>query len=298
MNNFRNVMRRMRVYTSAVKKNYDSREVESKKREDIKGSTRYDAEMAEVDKRIAAKNVSLKKEVQKDLTESLAEMRKNISQRVTKAPTADMVNSLSILGMLDTVSPTQIKFYAEQMVDCPLAMQRLQQIARNNDIQIMIPDSEAMVRAVDVLESNLANYISGFDGSTDNMAFSVKRLYDLYFRPEETYLGTQVDSAEKVDRAFWENIIGIGSPDMLENAETAGTQSVKVQHFFANLDGLMEYMKKQTEGLEGKAKEDKENEILADCPNQYGANYRAYKATGQKLPYFNGTSDNDPSDEE
>ena len=283
MSNYRNLMRRMRKFTADVEKNYKSRDAELAKLADFKGSPHYDREVMKVDSKIENERVRLVKEVQKDLTGVIGEMRQNVGNRIIKAPTADMVNSLAILGMLDSVTPTDIKLYAEQMADCPLAMKRLQQIGKAHNIQIMVPDTEAMMRAVDVLEGNVAAYIQGFTGSQNITSFTVKQLHDLYFQPEEYYMKTPMKSCANADDTFWQSIVGIGSPAMLDNADE-GTSSADVKYFFATLDGLMEFMGKQTEGLEGKAYTDKINEILADCPGQYGAAYRYFKASGEKVP--------------
>lgn len=283
MSNFRNVMRRMRKFTADVEKNYKSRDNELEKLADFKGSTHYDKEIVKVDSKIENERIRLVKEVQGDLIKIFGEMRQNVGNRIVKSPTADMVNSLAILGMLDAITPTDMKLYAEQMADCPLAMKRLQQIGKAHNIQIVAPDTEAMMRAVDVLEGNAATYIQGFTGNEQIMSPTVKQLHDLYFQPEDFYMKTSIKSSANADATFWQTVVGIGSPVMLDDAD--GTSSpADVKYFFATLDGLMEFMDKQTEELEGKAITDKVNEILADCPGQYGAAYRYYKASGEKVP--------------
>lgn len=284
MNNYRNMMRRMRQYTAAVEKNYKSRTAALEKDDvaDKKGSAWYDRYVAEVDRKIEAERVRLGTEVQKDLIGMVNTMRENVSKRITKAPTADMVNTLSLLRILDTVNPTEIKEYAAQMVDCPLAMQALSQIAKKNNIRIAVPNTEEMMRAVDVIEGNLANYIQNFRGTPD-MSPSVKELHDMYFQPEEYYAGTDIKSSEAADKAFWENIVMIGSPEMVDEGDGAD-KAIDVKYFFGSLDGLVEYINNQTAGLEGEAKEDRINEILADCPGQYGAAYRNFLVNGEKVP--------------
>ena len=282
MNNYRNMMRRMRQYTAAVEKNYNRRAVELEKEADKKGSIFYDRYAAEVDRKIESERVRLGTEVQKDLVGMVETMRKNVSNRITKAPTADMVNTLSLLRILDTVNPTEIKEYAAQMADCPLAMQALSQIAEKHNIRTAVPNTEDMMRAVDVIEGNLANYIQNFRGTSD-MSPSVKMLHDLYFQPEEYYTKTDAKSSETADAAFWKDVVMIGTPDMLDEGDSAG-KAINVKYFFGSLDGLIDYIGTKTAGLEDKAKEDKINEILADCPGQYGAAYRNYVANGEKVP--------------
>lgn len=282
MSNYRNAMRRMRQYTAAVKKNYNSRETELEKLFEYKGSVHYDKEIQKVNERIEQERVRLATGAKDDLMAVIKEMRKNVGNRITKAPSTDMVNTLALLGMLDTVSPTDIKQYAIQMSECPLAMKRLQQIAKGHNMQIIAPDTDAMMRAIDVLEGNFAMYIQGYTGDDHSMSASVKQLYE-FFQPEETYMNTPVKSSKNVDSIFWQKVVGIGSPSILEN-ENNTSGSTDVKYFFDTLDGLVAFINKQTVGLEDKAYTDKVNEILADCPGQYGAAYRYYKATGEKVP--------------
>ena len=188
MSNYRNAMRRMRQYTAAVKKNFDTRATEIEKLSEYKGSPFYDKEVSKVDQKIEAERVRLATAVQKDMIDIVDSMRKNVGKRITQAPTTDMVNSLAILGMLDTINPVDMKQYAMQMADCPLAMKRLQQIAKSHNMQITAPDTEAMMRAVDVIEGNFAMYIQGYTGNDHAMSASVKQLHDLYFQSEESYI--------------------------------------------------------------------------------------------------------------
>lgn len=280
MSIYRNAMRRMRQYTVAVDKNYKSRGTEVEKLSDYKGSVHYEREISKLDDRVEKERVHLMTSVKQDMIVIMKEMRKNVGERITKAPTSDMVNTLSILGMLDTVSPTDMKQYAVQMKDCPLAMKRLNQIASKHNMQISVPDTDAMMRAIDVLEGNFATYIQGYRGGDTNMVASVKQLHE-YFKPEEAYMNTSVKSSQNVDAQFWKQIVGIGSPAMLDKE---GAASTDVKYFFSTLDGLMEFIEKETVGLEDKALTDKVNEILSDCPGQYGAAYRYYKTTGKKVP--------------
>lgn len=290
MSNFRNAMRRMRQYTAAVKKNYNSRATELEKLYEYKGSVHYDREVQKLDERIEQERVRLATGVRNDLMGMVEEMRNNVGNRITKAPSTDMVNTLALLGMLDTVSPTDIKQYAIQMCECPLAMKRLQQIAKNHNMLITAPDTDAMMRAIDVLEGNFAMYIQGYTGNDQSMSASVKQLHE-YFQPEEAYMNTPIKSSENVDTVFWQRVVGIGSPAMLES-ENNTSGSTDVKYFFDTLDGLMAFMDKQTAGLEDKAYTDKINEILADCPGQYGAAYRYYKATGEKKPLIEAGEEN------
>lgn len=282
MNTYKSMMRRMRQYTADVKRNLDTRASEMKKLSEYRGSTFYDKKVAELDKQTEEKRVAIAKAAQGDLMKYVQTMRDNVGKRIAKAPTADMVNSLSLLGMLNTINPTQISVYAQQMADCPLAMQVLQQIAGKHNMRIHIPDTDEMMRAVDVIESNLAAYLNGYKGTEDNMSFTVKNLYR-YFQSEEAYVGTPAKSADNVDAAFWADIIQVGNPALLEDGEISAN-AVKVKHFFKDVDALRAYIDYHTQGLEGADRTNKVNEILRDCPGQYGAAYRYFQTSGEKVP--------------
>lgn len=214
---------------------------------------------------------------------ALADMRKAVGTRMTAPPTVEMVNALNILGMLDTITPTQLQVYAETMADCPLAMQRLSQIAAKNEMRIVTIHPDQMMLAVDIIEGNLVTFLSGFRGNNEQCPPSVKMLYP-YFRAEEYYSGSEGESAEKVDQRFLDKIVGFGTPELFDNPAEAGVKP-KVQYFFESFDGLLQFIHAKTDNVEDKYKEI--DNILAQCPDSYGAAYRYYKSTGKKLDVIN-----------
>ena len=121
----------------------------------------------------------------------------------------------------------------------------------------------------------------GFNGNIDQAPASVRLLYQ-YFQGDEDYINTPAKSTDNADALFWKKVVQIGTPAMLDSESTG--EKVKAELFFKDLDGLMAYMDKRTAGLEGRELEDKQNEILSECPGQYGAAYRYYKANGEKVP--------------
>ena len=281
MNNYRNgIMRRMRVYVKEVETDVRNRNNEVKKQEQFKGSPYYDSEVAKIDKAHLENRQKMKAAIVKDLSATLKLMREAAAKKSATPPTAEMVNTLSILGMLDRITPSQLQLYAGQFSDCPLAMLRLQQIASAHNMRIVIDDPDALLRVVDVIEDNLAAFIEGFNGNEQDSSFRVRTLYR-YFQPEEVYSNSTVQSSENADAMFWQNIVGFSSPEAFE--EMGDSQNVPVvQYFFGETDGLIDFIKKSCEKSSDPDKT--ENDILAKCPEQYGAVYRAYKATGAKLP--------------
>ena len=126
MSNYTNAMRRMRKYVADVRRNRNSRAVILKNLEQYKGSQFYDQELKKADDRIERERTRLAESAKKDLTAIVEDMRRNVSNRITKEPTPGISATLDILGKLENLSPTQATLYAQQMADYPLAMQRLQ----------------------------------------------------------------------------------------------------------------------------------------------------------------------------
>lgn len=282
MSNYTNAMRRMRKYVADVRRNRNSRAVILKNLEQYKGSQFYDQELKKADDRIERERTRLAESAKKDLTAIVEDMRRNVSNRITKEPTPGISATLDILGKLENLSPTQATLYAQQMADYPLAMQRLQEIVGRHGMRITIPDPEQMLWAVEVLEHNMAMIIQGYHGNDDTVTPSVGLILP-YLAGDEDYMNTKATCTATADKAFWAKIIGFGTPDMLDSESSAGKR-VKVQHFFKDMDGMLAYLHKYTDGLEGPELSAAINQILEDCPDQYGAAYRNYQATGEKLP--------------
>lgn len=283
MNNYRNgIMRRMRVYTKAVENTVNEKNIKIEGQKDLIGCTLYDRKIAEINSETEQIQQRLKSEIIKDLSETLHSMREIASQRTTKPPTSENVNTLQILGMLDSITPTQMKLYAEQMSDCPLAMLRLGQIASAHNLKLVISDPDALLKAVDILEDNLSAYINGFNGNESLCGTRVRQLY-LYFQPEEYYAQSDLKTSENADKLFWERYIGIATPEIFDNPNKASKKPI-VQYFFGGIDGLLDFINKAKSESMGENEEDVINRILSNCPDKYSAAYRLYMATGEKLP--------------
>lgn len=283
MNNYRNgIMRRMRVYTKAVENTVNEKNIKIEGQKDLIGCTLYDRKIAEINSETEQIQQRLKSDIIKDLSETLHSMREIASQRTTKPPTSENVNTLQILGMLDSITPTQMKLYAEQMSDCPLAMLRLGQIASAHNLKLVISDPDALLKAVDILEDNLSAYINGFNGNESLCGTRVRQLY-LYFQPEEYYAQSDLKTSENADKLFWERYIGIATPEIFDNPNKASKKPI-VQYFFGGIDGLLDFINKAKSESMGENEEDVINRILSNCPDKYSAAYRLYMATGEKLP--------------
>lgn len=280
MNNYRNgIMRRMRVYVKEVETGVRNLKSEIKKQDPYKGSPYYDKEVSTIRKNYLDNQQKLKASVVEDLSATLKVMREAAIKKTTTPPTSEMVNTLSILSMLDKITPSQLQLYADQMSNCPLAMLRLQQIASSHNMRINVPDPDALLRVVAVIEDNLAAFLNDYNGIEQESGFRARSLYR-YFQPEEYYANNDVSSAENADTLFWNDIVGFSSPEAFEEDGNANNAPI-VQYFFGEIDGLIDFIKKSSE--KSANPDEVENSILAKCPESYGAAYRAYKATGEKL---------------
>lgn len=280
-------MRRMRTFVNETKLNHDRRAAALKELEPYRGSQHYDKRVAELDADIERKRVQIAENAKKDLIAMVGAMRENAAKRITRSPTTEITATLDILGQLENLTPTDITLFSQGMEDCPLALRRLREIAARHDIRVMVPDTDAALRAVDVLEGNFARVIGGYRGD-DNEAtaksVSVGRLLP-YFQDDAAFDGSPVKSTKNADTAFWQNVVQVSSPAALDgDAQAPGQIDAKL--FFKDFDSLRSYIDKRTAGLTDTQQERERDAILAACPPQYGAYYRHFKATGNppKLP--------------
>ena len=282
------IMRRMRQFTHDMTANSHSKDKDmdrllSLKKSDEITQTVYDREYSAIQDKFHAQTVKLKNECQKDLEGTLKEMRQAAGEQITKPPTQEMVSTLQLLGMLDNITPTQFSLYAEQMKDSPLAMQSLQQIAKAHEQRIYVDDPDTKLNALDQLEGYLAYFLTNFNGDTVHAPATVLRMLP-YFQPDEQYMESpnRPLDTDKVNKLFWNEFVRLSSSDAFDDPDHVnGTP--KAMYFFGDVKALSAFIQKMTVGVEGSLVEDITNEILSNCPEQYGAIYRNYKATGEML---------------
>lgn len=95
---------------------------------------------------------------------------------------------------------------------------------------------------------------------------------------------------DKVDKLFWSEYVRLSSSEVFDDPDNAkGTP--KAQYFFGDVKALAAFIDKMTAGVEGSLVENVTDTILTNCPEQYGAIYRNYKATGEMLD-LNGSNEN------
>lgn len=141
------------------------------------------------------------------------------------------------------------------------------------------------------LESQLAYFLGNFDGDTSHAPATVLSMLP-YFQPDEQYMGNpnRPLDTDKVDKLFWSEYVRLSSSEVFDDPDNAkGTP--KAQYFFGDVKALAAFIDKMTAGVEGSLVENVTDTILANCPEQYGAIYRNYKATGEMLD-LNGSNEN------
>lgn len=282
------VMRRMRQYTLALSNNAHSKDKDLEKLRSLKKTdeitqTVYEREVAKINQQIDEQRKRLLSEVRGDLMKTFEKMREVAKVQISKAPTAEMVNTLQLLEMLDRVTPKQFEIYAEQMADCPLALQRLQQIADKYQVHVFSDDPEAKLKALDTLEGRLVNFLSGYDGIEEHCPYSVRDMYR-YFRSDDQYMGggNSPTDTEKVNERFWNKFVGMSSFKVFDDPDAAPGKP-KAQYFFSDVSALSDFIKKMTAGVSGSMVEEVESSILENCPERYGSVLRNYRATGEML---------------
>lgn len=267
------IMRRMRQFThdmtvNAHSKDKDIERLRKLKRDDEITQTVYDRELSAIQEGIKAQTVKVKTECKKDLMGTLEEMRRGAGNQIIKPPTQEMVSTLQLL-----------------------AMQRLQQIAKAHEQRIYLDDPDTKLKALDNLESQLAYFLGNFDGDTSHAPATVLSMLP-YFQPDEQYMGNpnRPLDTDKADKLFWSEYVRLSSSEVFDDPDNAkGTP--KAQYFFGDVKALAAFIDKMTAGVEGSLVENVTDTILANCPEQYGAIYRNYKATGEMLN-LNGSNEN------
>ena len=290
-NYFKGIMRSMREFTAETDSNkarYDrARAKAAEDYAEAKGSMLYDRVFTEVDNDFSTRRGATVEKYQKELIPLVDGMRAEASARVIKAPTTDMINNLALLSDVEDLTPGTLNMYAKSMANCPLALQKLSQIAKKNGMQMTVSPQDSIMNSIDRLEGFLVEYLTHYFGDLSICPSFVTRDMWRYFQPEDAYakgvkfddsvLGKTFHSTEEVDKLFWSRFVGIGSPDLVSsNADDAPV----VQYFFSSVEALSDFIEKAKKGLsEDKAKDVAES-ILHECPEQYRYVYDEFRRNG------------------
>ncbi len=285
-NHYSNTLRIMRFHYVKSNETHDTYAKAIQKADELLRSdeitkTVYDREVNSAQTEFDSCHKELVSKAKSELVPEFEAMREIARQQAVKAPTPEVASTLQILSMLDKLTPTQISLYAESLSDCPLAMQALAQIALKHDQRLIVDEPERRLQLLDVFESHVANFLSNYHGTEEALSFSVRQMLP-YLQTEDNV--TEYGGTKRVDRAFWNEFIAEGNPDCYDE-DSASSEKPRVQYFFKDTDGLLAFINRETDGKSGSIIEETVNEILANCPESYGAAYRNYKACGEKIVF-------------
>ena len=257
---------------------------ELEKESDIKNSERYKKIENEINQKIQAEAKKYREMAINQLESIYKDCEKNIENHYKKTPTQEMINKIQMVKMRRHISPTELQLLIEQYADCYDAAQVLFEIAEDHGYTVKnLPGIDDMKHALDAVKANQLFFLNAYQGEDSVKTSPTMITLERYFRSENNYGFADVKSSQEADQMFWRDIVGFGSPEMFDTEGRPG-KDAKVRYRFNMPSELNKFIKEQTEGLTDEEKEDKANEILSQCPNQWSAAYRHYKATGEEVP--------------
>lgn len=136
----------------------------------------------ELQNMINKKLTQINNNVQELLESSMEEQEKRAREQLTKTLNANDTGELMLLGTMNDVTHDDLKNYLEKYTDKPLALRKLKQIAKSNDITLVL--NEEQIRMADpmaVINENknrvqrLVDKNSNFHASTANDLELAKR---------------------------------------------------------------------------------------------------------------------------
>lgn len=199
--------------------------------------------------------------------------RASVEARLGSAPTADMIYTLQLLRDSESISVRQMGVFAHQMKNCPLALVQLSNIAAKHGLFIAVEDPETQLERLEAFENAARFYVSTFDGTEDasNMQPSV-RMMDAVLH---------LDTPKEAEDAYLAQYFNITDVSHYDNAYKPAPATAYYQ--FSDARELSKYIMQRTKGMDGDASSAIEKHILANCPDNYGAALRNFRATGENL---------------
>ena len=283
---YRNIMDCLRRYVRAVERNAKQTDSKIDGLAKHKGSEYYTEQVNKIKGESEKQVKSLFENTKRDLSGYLSTMRENAKKHITKPPTQEQVATLDLLSKLDGLTIEDIALYAPIMAETPLALRRLQQIAQTAHLQVICPDPPNLLHAIDIVESNLANFLGSYRNDTEHSWSGIEKQLMTVLHLDEYSAKEVCGSLEAADRAAWDSVLLPGihyDPEVFDGKMPAP----QVKLFFGDLAGLREYIRVETEGLSPLAATEKKNEILANCPDSYGTALRYFEGSGEVLDINN-----------
>lgn len=280
---YRSIMDCLRRNVRGVERNAKQAELKIEGLAQYKGSPFYAEQVERIKAECEKQRISLGENAKRELSGYLSTMRENAKKFITKAPTPEQVATLDLLSKIENLTIEDVALYAPSMAETPLALRRLQQIAETAHIGVYFPGPTELLHGVDVVESNLANFLNSYRNDTEHSWSTVEKQLIPILHLDDNSAKEACGSLEAADRAAWDKVL---LPDFKYGPEAfeGNTPTPQVKLFFNDLAGLREYIQIETEGLSPLAAQEKKNEILANSPDYYGTALRNFEATGEVLP--------------
>lgn len=220
-----------------------------------------------------------------------------VKKKLSTAPTDAEMRLLSALGQLEYMDHRLADLYIPEVSSTVLGQMLMSQIMAKHQMMLPIPNVEQLLKAPEIVYSNVATYIQNYAGPDSINSIMIKELHDHYFQPEDVMMKFDIGSSENALMHFWNNKVGIGTPDLLDD-DAPNAKNYKARYFFTDMDGVIAFMNEKTKGLEGEEKIAMENELLDHFPDNYAREYKSYLQTGKKLPLIEDrvTMDQDADD--
>ena len=280
----------------------DAQKIEQRRRAELEKIDRkmYSSDYIEREEHrinAAAKDrrAQLVNETKTALQADLDEMRQNVRNRLTKAPSVDQVNLLAAIRGLNDLSHDEIVLYADVLKDCPIALRQLKQIGEPLHFMINAPSPADLMSCVDRLESLYASYLRAYTGDASFIASPLVKEMEQYFSFDDSSISsTPFKDTATADRSFWDKNIASPAfretPDLLDPTDESAAPVV--EYYFHSVSDMVNYISEQKAKHPDKDGDKLEAMILADSPDHYGSALRYYRATGEELP-LNSTYDTD-----
>lgn len=124
---------------------------------DMKGSPRYDAEIARYAAARDARIDALRAPAKQKIADAAAEVKKELSERMTTIPAAEQVQLLQTLALAGKCNPDLLAAVAAKVKDCPAACDALAHIAEQSGFKFSGGTSATITAALKNFDKQVRN---------------------------------------------------------------------------------------------------------------------------------------------
>jgi len=280
MNNLQRYFAIMRSFRAKQESAAKEKAAQRNNLEQYTGSKYFVEKYDEVQKQFTLKTTQNRNEAAAKIKEVCNTMRISAKKNLIEAPTQEMSATLGLLKLADNLSTNEVRAYAESFKNCPLALKILGQIAKSFNIHVAEPNFDIVNEKINNLENGALMFIENFTDPTENNFFNMT--YSRFFMDNPGYENSDW-TTEQSEQAWLHRMTEDTNIECYE--ENAPTPTPEVTYKFKDIDDMLTHLGKATAGMDERAKEVTENEILQATPDSQTSKYRYYKATGEKLAF-------------